>query len=192
MSYIKKRRSDAAVTGRAGQRRKVASSSRHHRSLAARQGPVAVAIVTVSDSRTEDSDINGTFLKSRISRMGHRVGGYRLVKDEPDQIARILDELADGETRVIIFNGGTGISPRDTTFDILSRKLEKSLPGFGEIFRLLSYQQIGSAAMLSRACAGIYRNRVIFSTPGSPDAVKLAWNKLIAPELSHLAWEIVR
>ena len=91
-----------------------------------------------------------------------------------------------------MFNGGTGISPRDRTYDALSRKLEKTLPGFGELFRMLSYDQVGAAAMLSRATAGVYRNTVIISTPGSPAAVRLAWEKLIAPELAHLAWEVIR
>ena len=104
----------------------------------------------------------------------------------------VLDELADGEARIILFNGGTGISRRDTTIDMLTAKLEKHLVGFGELFRMLSYEQIGSAAMFSRATAGTYRGKVIISTPGSPAAVQLAWEKLIAPELQHLAWEVAR
>jgi len=100
--------------------------------------------------------------------------------------------LAKSDAQIILFNGGTGIAPRDRTYDVLSQRLEKVLPGFGELFRMLSYEQVGSAAMLSRATAGVYQNKVIFSTPGSPAAVKLAWEKLIAPELTHLAWEVVR
>ena len=92
----------------------------------------------------------------------------------------------------MIFNGGTGISRRDRTFDVISRKLEKTLPGFGEIFRLLSYEEIGAAAMLSRATAGVYRDTVVVSTPGSTNAVRLAMEKLILPEIQHLAWELVR
>jgi molybdenum cofactor biosynthesis protein B len=170
----------------------MSSSSEHHKSIAAQQGPVPVAIVTVSDSRTPDTDDNATYLRDQIAAAGHRVVAYRLIKDEPEQVAGILDELAAGEARVILFNGGTGIAPRDTTFDALSRKLEKILPGFGELFRMLSYEQVGAAAMLSRATAGVYRNKVIISTPGSPAAVRLAWEKLVAPELQHLAWEVVR
>ncbi len=117
---------------------------------------------------------------------------YRLIKDEPDQVGAVLDELAAGEARIILFNGGTGIAPRDTTYDALSRKLEKTLPGFGELFRMFSYEQVGAAAMLSRATAGVYRGKVVFSTPGSSAAVRLAWEKLIAPELQHLAWEVAR
>jgi len=94
--------------------------------------------------------------------------------------------------QLILFNGGTGIAPRDTTFDVIARMLEKTLPGFGELFRMLSYQEVGAAAMLSRATAGTYRGKVIFSTPGSPNAVRLALEKLILPEINHLAWEVAR
>ncbi len=167
-------------------------SSEGHKALAAARGPVAVAIVTVSDTRTPETDVNAGYLREQIAAAGHRVADYRLIKDEPDQIAGVLDELVAGEARVILFNGGTGISPRDTTHDALTRKLEKTLTGFGELFRMLSYEQVGAAAMLSRAVAGVYRGRVIISTPGSPAAVQLAWEKLIAPELGHLAWEVVR
>lgn len=167
-------------------------SSAQHKTIAAQQGPIPVAIVTVSDSRTPDTDTNAAYLRDQIAAAGHRVVAYRLIKDDPDQVAAVLDELASGEVRVILFNGGTGISPRDTTYDALSRKLEKILPGFGELFRMLSYEQVGAAAMLSRATAGVYRNKVIISTPGSPAAVRLAWEKLVAPELQHLAWEVVR
>jgi molybdenum cofactor biosynthesis protein B len=167
-------------------------SSAQHRSIAAQQGPVPIAIVTVSDSRTPETDVNAAYLREQIAAAGHHVAAYRLIKDEPDQVASVLDELATSQARVILFNGGTGISPRDRTFDVLSRKLEKTLPGFGELFRMLSYEQVGAAAMLSRATAGVYRQKVIVSTPGSPAAVQLAWEKLIAPELAHLAWEVVR
>lgn len=168
------------------------NSSAQHKAIAARQGPVAVAIVTVSDTRTPDTDINAAYLREQITAAGHTVTAYRLIKDEPDQVAGVLDELASTEARIILVNGGTGIAPRDTTFDALSRKLEKTLPGFGELFRMLSYEQVGAAAMLSRATAGVYRNKVILSTPGSPAAVRLAWEKLIAPEIAHLAWEVIR
>lgn len=168
------------------------SSSAQHKETAAQQGPVSIAIVTVSDSRTPETDVNSAYLREQIAAMGHNVTAYRLIKDEADQVAGVLDELAASEARIVLFNGGTGISPRDRTFDALNRKLEKTLPGFGELFRMLSYEQVGAAAMLSRATAGVYRNTVIISTPGSPAAVRLAWEKLIAPELAHLAWEVVR
>jgi molybdenum cofactor biosynthesis protein B len=156
-------------------------SMHHHKTIAAAQGAIPVALVTVSDSRT-----------AALEAAGHRLVAYRLIKDEPDQVTAALDELAGGEARVILFNGGTGISRRDTTIDVLSAKLEKHLVGFGELFRMLSYEQVGSAAMFSRATAGTYRGKVVISTPGSPAAVKLAWEKLIAPELQHLAWEVAR
>jgi len=168
------------------------SSSATHHALAEQQGPIPVAIVTVSDTRTPDTDVNAAYLREQLAASGHRLTDYRLIKDEPTQVAVVLDELAAGEARLILFNGGTGISRRDTTFDALSARLEKVLPGFGEIFRMLSYEQVGAAAMLSRAVAGVYRDRVVISTPGSPAAVQLAWEKLIAPEMQHLAWELTR
>ena len=151
-----------------------------------------VAIVTVSDSRTPETDTNAHYLRPEIEAAGHQVVDYRLLKDEPDQVAEALDELAGGPAQVIVFNGGTGISTRDTTYDAISSRLEKTLTGFGELFRMLSFEQVGAAAMLSRATAGVYRDTVVVSTPGSPAAVELAWTKLISPELEHLAWELAR
>jgi molybdenum cofactor biosynthesis protein B len=168
------------------------SGAPEHRKIAAERGAVAVAVVTISDSRTPETDDNLHYLKAQLAAAGHRLASYRLVRDEPDQIDGILDELAAGDAQIILMNGGTGVAPRDTTFDVVSRKLEKVLPGFGEIFRMLSYQQVGAAAMLSRATAGIFRQKVVISTPGSPAAVQLAWEKLILPEIQHLAWEVTR
>jgi molybdenum cofactor biosynthesis protein B len=167
-------------------------SSAQHKAIAAKQGPVSIAIVTVSDSRTPETDDNAAYLRKQVTAAGHNMIAYRLIKDDAEQVVDVLDELAAGDARIILFNGGTGIAPRDRTFDALSRKLEKTLPGFGELFRMLSYEQVGAAAMLSRATAGVYQNKVVISTPGSPAAVRLAWEKLIAPELQHLAWEVVR
>lgn len=167
-------------------------SASEHKAHAAERGPVALAIVTVSDTRTEETDVNARYLREQIEALGHRVVAYHLIKDEPEQVEKILESCADGDAQVVLFNGGTGISRRDRTFDVLERKLEKPLPGFGEIFRMLSYHQVGAAAMMSRATAGVYRDTVVISTPGSPAAVKLAWEKLIASELSHLAWELVK
>jgi len=163
------------------------SSERHHRAAAGR-GPVPVGIVTVSDSRTAETDTNGAWLRRAIAAAGHVEGGYRLIRDEPDEVAAALDALVAGDARIVIFNGGTGIAPRDTTYDVLARRIEKPIPGFGELFRMLSWEQVGAAAMLSRATAGVYRGRVVFSLPGSPAAVRLAWEKLIAPEIDHVAW----
>lgn len=163
-----------------------------HRQKAGR-GPVALAVVTVSDTRTPETDVNRQYLAAQIEAAGHTLAAYRLIKDEPEQVVAVLDELcALPDVRIIIFNGGTGISPRDTTYDVLSRKLEKTLPGFGELFRMLSYPEVGAAAMLSRATAGVYHQTLVFSTPGSPNAVQVAFEKLILPEINHLAWEVVR
>lgn len=148
-----------------------------------------IAIITVSDTRTPETDKNAQYLRPAIEAAGHIVAAYQIIKDEPADVARLLDEV---HAQVLLFNGGTGFSRRDTTFDALSGKLEKTMPGFGEIFRMLSYQEVGAAAMLSRATAGIYAGKMVFSTPGSPNAVKLAWEKLILPELRHLAWELMR
>ena len=165
-----------------------ATSDRHHAAADDARGPVPVAVVTVSDSRTEETDTNGAWLRQAIEAAGHRVAGYRLIRDEPGEVEDALRAMSFGAARVVVFNGGTGIAPRDTTYDVLARLIEKPLPGFGELFRMLSWEQVGSAAMLSRATAGVYRGRVVFSLPGSPAAVRLAWERLIAPELKHVAW----
>jgi molybdopterin adenylyltransferase len=163
----------------------------HHKK--AGRGPVTVAIVTVSDTRTPQTDKNKHYIEARMAELGHVVAAYRLIKDEPEQVAAALDELCSMEkVQIVFFNGGTGISPRDTTFDIISRHLEKVLPGFGELFRMLSYDEIGSAAMMSRATAGAYKDTMVFSMPGSSNAVKTAMEKLIIPEINHMAWELVR
>jgi molybdopterin adenylyltransferase len=160
---------------------------------AAGHGPVTVALVTVSDTRTPDTDENGIYLRDQFVTRGHVVAGYRIVKDEPDQVEAALEEMVSTpNVQLVLFNGGTGIAPRDTTYDVIARKIEKVMPGFGEIFRMLSYQQVGAAAMLSRATAGVYRGKLVFSMPGSPKAVRLALEELIIPELNHLAWEIAR
>src|SRR3954451_10898011 len=118
------------------------SSVDQHRE-AAGHGPVTVALITVSDTRTPETDENGLYLRQEFTSRGHTVGGYKIVKDEPDQVSAVLDEMAAiREVQLILFNGGTGIAPRDTTFDVIARKLEKTLPGFGEIFRMLSFQQV--------------------------------------------------
>jgi molybdenum cofactor biosynthesis protein B len=162
-----------------------------HRAAAAREGPITVGVLTVSDTRTPEDDPNGAWLREQIEAVGAVPAGYRVVRDEPDDVRAAVDELVT-DARVVIVNGGTGISQRDTTFDTLAGMLEKQLPGFGELFRMLSWEQVGAAAMLSRATAGTYRGSVVVSVPGSPKAVALAWEKLIEPELAHLAWEIGR
>ena len=168
-------------------------SSQQHREIAAQKGPVRVAIVTVSDTRTRANDTGGDLIEQRVTSAGHVVAFRAIVKDEPSQIDALLDQLvSETNAQLILFTGGTGIAPRDTTYDALARKLEKTMPGFGELFRMLSFSEVGAAAMLSRATAGTYRGRVIFSMPGSPNAVQVALDKLIMPEIQHLAWEVGR
>ena len=162
-----------------------------HRAAAAGQGPVSIGLITVSDSRTPETDTNGIWLREAVVGAGGVVTGYRVVRDEPAEVRAAVDELV-GDAQVVVVNGGTGVSRRDTTYDTLAGMLEKTLPGFGELFRMLSWEQVGAAAMLSRATAGTYRGSVVVSVPGSPKAVALAWEKLIEPELAHLAWEVGR
>lgn len=170
----------------------MSTSSAKHKAEAAKIRSIPVALVTVSDSRTEQTDKNAQYLREHLTALGHTISSYHLIKDDPQAIEHALEEICHTEARIVLINGGTGIAPRDTTFDVVSRRLEKVLPGFGELFRVFSYEEVGAAAMLSRAVAGIYRQRVVFSMPGSPNAVWLAWTKLIEPELNHLAWEVVR
>jgi molybdopterin adenylyltransferase len=154
---------------------------------------VGCAIVTVSDTRTPETDKSGAIIRDRLERAGHNVVGYSIVPDEPAQISMLLDQLCDrADCQAVIFNGGTGISTRDTTYDVIAGRLEKTLVGFGELFRMLSYEEIGAAAMLSRATAGVYRGRLVFSTPGSSNAVALAMDKLIANEIAHLVYEVTK
>ncbi|MCY3836782.1 MAG: molybdenum cofactor biosynthesis protein MoaB [Anaerolineaceae bacterium] len=167
-------------------------AAQEHRELAGERA-VNVAIITVSDTRTPETDTNKHYLEERLTALGHRVLAYRLIPDEPTQVRAVLDELvALPELQLLLYNGGTGIARRDTTFDVISRLLEKPMPGFGELFRMLSYDEVGAAAMLSRATAGVYRGKLVFSLPGSNNAVRTAVEKLILPEIEHLAWEIVR
>ena len=168
-------------------------SSDEHRSEAAAKGPVSLAVVTVSDSRTPKTDANAAYLRTAIEGSGNVLHSVRIVPDEPQMVREALHELArDEQVQFVLFNGGTGLSRRDRTYDVLSRELDKELIGFGELFRMLSYEQVGAAAMLSRATAGVFRGKVVVSTPGSPAAVRLAWEKLVEPELRHLVWEVTR
>ena len=154
------------------------------------QVSIRCAIITVSDTRSFDSDRSGKLIREMLAQAGHQVEAYTIVKDEPAEIEAGLKQLSDRPLDAVIINGGTGIAPRDTTFDALSRLLEKSLPGFGELFRTLSYEEIGSRAIASRAVAGVYKSKLVFSLPGSSNAVKLALQKLILPELIHLVSQL--
>ena len=158
---------------------------------AAKDTPVRCAILTISDTRTEETDTSGALMRQLLEEAGHEVVSKRIIPDEPDRIEALVQELAQNAS-CILTNGGTGISPRDTTFEVLERMIDKPLPGFGELFRMLSYEEIGAGAMLSRATAGLMGPTLIFSTPGSRNAVRLAMEKLILPELRHLVWESVK
>jgi molybdenum cofactor biosynthesis protein B len=148
-------------------------------------------VITVSDTRDEATDTSGQTIKSLLSGEGHQTNGYRIVKDEPAQIDALLNEALGSENvDAVIVNGGTGIAPRDGTFEVVNRFLEKKLDGFGEIFRYLSYLDIGSAAIMSRAAAGTARGKVLISLPGSKGAVSLAMEKLILPELRHMVSQL--
>ena len=163
----------------------------HHRRDALASIPVAV--VTVSDTRTLETDTGGALVAGLLEGAGHVVALRTIVRDEPEAIAAALDRaLSEAETRAVVFTGGTGVAPRDVTPDVVAPLLEREVPGFGELFRQLSYADIGSAAILSRALAGIAQGRIVFVLPGSRGAVRLAMEKLILPEIGHLAAEAVK
>lgn len=148
---------------------------------------VICAAITVSDTRTAETDRSGQLIRQRLLAAGHSLAVYTIIQDEPAQIQAQLAQLADlPHLDAAILNGGTGIAPRDTTYDALVPLLDKTLPGFGELFRCLSFSEIGSRAIASRAIAGVYRQKLIFSLPGSANAVRLALDRLILPELVHL------
>ena len=152
-----------------------------------------VWVLTISDTRTESNDVGGKLARELISEAGHTVAGHGIVKDEPEAVQKLIQTLIESRAaEVLITTGGTGISSRDSTYEAVSALLEKRLDGFGELFRMLSYAEVGSAAMLSRAVAGLYRGLVIFALPGSPNAVGLGLKKLIIPELGHLRFEANR
>lgn len=165
-------------------------STSEHKAEAPKQ--VGCMVITVSDTRNEDTDKSGQLMKSLLQEAGHTIPLYIIVKDDPVEIANAIEEgTADPTVQVILLNGGTGIAKRDNTYEAVSSMLEKVMPGFGEIFRMLSYtEDIGSAAILSRAIAGTYKEKAIFSTPGSTGAVRLAMTKLIVPELGHVVREL--
>jgi molybdopterin adenylyltransferase len=150
------------------------------------------AVITVSDTRTPETDSSGELIQQLLLAAGHRIGRYQIIPDEPTQIRAQLDAAIDSipTIRAIVFNGGTGISPRDLTYEAISTALTKTLPGFGEVFRFFSYQEIGSRAISSRAIAGTYHNLLVFSLPGSRAAVQLGMEKLILPELIHLVTQM--
>ena len=150
-------------------------------------------VLTVSDTRTLDTETSGRAIADLLVAAGHAVVGRTLVRDDPADVTRVVRERIDaGDARAIITTGGTGIARRDSTYEALTSLFDKRLDGFGELFRMLSYEQIGSAAMLSRACAGLVAGRIVVALPGSENAVRLAMERLLIPELGHLVHEASR
>lgn len=167
--------------------------SAHHHHRKAAPDAVDVFVITVSDTRTRETDTGGGLVAELLEGAGHRVAGREIVADEPDAIARAVESAVAAEgIRAVVLTGGTGVAPRDVTPESVEPLLERVIPGFGELFRMLSYEDIGSAALLSRALAGLTRGRVVFVIPGSRGAVRLAFEKLILPELGHLVAEAVK
>jgi molybdenum cofactor biosynthesis protein B len=166
-------------------------SHKAHKEAAPRSVPCMV--ITCSDTRTPETDTSGALIMNCLKERGHTIVSYHLVKDDPPVIRKLIKQGAkDRHVQAIIVNGGTGISRRDSTFEAIDGLLEKRLDGFGEIFRYLSYQDIGSAAIMSRATAGVYKGTIIISIPGSEKAVLLAMDKLILDELGHMAREMTK
>ena len=152
---------------------------------------VNCAVVTISDTRSKETDKSGQLIQQFLRDANYTIEAYVIIKDELEQIQEQMELLSThASLDAVIFNGGTGIASRDTTYDAIEKLLEKTLPGFGELFRFLSYQEIGSRAIASRAVAGVYRHKLIFSLPGSSNAVRLAMEKLILPELAHLVSQL--
>ena len=166
------------------------SPSREHKSHA----PVTVAafVITASDTRSEKEDSSGRAILDALEGGGHTVTGYRVIPDEPERMRALIEEAHGLGARAVIINGGTGIARRDQTSETVRELFEKELPGFGELFRMLSFKEIGSAALLSRATAGSYKGMVLFALPGSTNAVRLAMRELILPEVGHLVRELSR
>ena len=166
-------------------------SQAEHKALA--PSSVRCVILTVSDTRTEATDSSGRAIADLLTEAGHVVAGRAIVKDDPDLVRGTLErQLARADVQAIITTGGTGITSRDGTYEVVAGLLQKRLDGFGELFRMLSFEQIGPAAMMSRACAGLVAGRIVVSLPGSEAAVRLAMERLVIPELGHLVQQASR
>ncbi len=169
----------------------MSQSAQEH--LAAAPQSIRCAVITVSDTRTLETDSGGQTVVDHLLKAGHQVAAREIIPDEPQPMIRLLERFCDrDDIRVILLTGGTGIASRDQTFETVDALLEKTIPGYGELFRMLSYQEIGPSAMLSRAVGGILRGTILLTMPGSPAAVRLAMEKLILPELGHLVHEAGR
>jgi len=152
---------------------------------------IRVAVLTISDTRTLETDTGGNIIAESMRAAGHKVVSRGIVKDDAPRIKEVLEGLlADEGVDAIITTGGTGVSARDTTYEVVSRLIDKKLDGFGEIFRILSYEEVGAAAILSRAVAGAAGTKFVACLPGSTNAVRLATEKLLVPEISHVVFEL--
>jgi molybdenum cofactor biosynthesis protein B len=152
---------------------------------------VRVAVLTISDTRTRETDTGGDTAEQILREAGQEIVARQIVRDEVNGIrTSLLDLLANPDVDAVVTTGGTGISGRDTTYEIVARMIEKKLDGFGEIFRMLSYEEIGAAAIMSRAVAGVVGTKFVASLPGSRNAVRLAVEKLLVPELAHIVFEL--
>jgi len=162
-----------------------------HRSQA--PSSIGCFVVTVSDTRTEATDTSGRAISELLAAAGHRIVGRAILRDDAELVRGTVErQLANPDVQVIITTGGTGITSRDMTFEAVGAMLQKRLDGFGELFRMLSFEQIGAAAMMSRACAGLVAGRIVVSLPGSEAAVRLAMERLLIPELGHLVQQASR
>ena len=167
----------------------MSQSAHEHREAAPET--ISVAVLTISDTRTPETDTGGDIVEEAMRGAGHEVVAREIVRDEASSIrTRLVDLLARGDVDAVVTTGGTGISARDTTYEVVDRMIEKKLDGFGEIFRVLSYEEIGAAALLSRAVAGTVGTKLVASLPGSRNAVRLGMEKLLVPEIAHIVFEL--
>ena len=163
-----------------------------HRRESEKIKEIKFSLITVSDTRNIDNDETGRFIKGLLSEYNFSVVGHLIVRNRVDEIRKELMKVVISDTDVIILSGGTGVSKRDLTIEAVDPFFEKRLEGFGEIFRMLSHSRIGSAAIMTRATAGVIKDKIVFCLPGSPDAVEMAVKEIIVKEIRHLIWEIRR
>ncbi len=167
------------------------ATPREHKATAPKS--VGCFVLTVSDTKTPETDTSGGVIRQLLTAAGHHVVDSRIVRDEPADVTRIVrDACTRDDVQAVVLTGGTGITSRDSTYEAVDALLDKRLPGFGELFRMLSFQEIGAAAMMSRAQLGLHARRIVVSLPGSPNACRLALEKLLIPELGHLLREASR
>lgn len=166
-------------------------SVEEHKQLAPRTA--GCCVITVSDTRTAETDSSGRLMQQLLQDAGHLVYGCQIVKDDREEIRNaIVTGCQNPLVHVILLNGGTGIAKRDVTIEVVAGLFEKEMPGFGELFRSLSFSEIGTASMLSRAAAGVYQDRAIFALPGSLNAVRLGMTRLLLPEITHVVRELTK